>query len=114
LHDVEGLGEGLVEVRIGAAARPGHVPLEQAILAVGGRARRGKHDVRTGRVRHRRHLAAWTVTRADLTDVFAVRHCQILPWACPMTEHQAYSERPGRRFFSRLRDPPRSSSRTPL
>src|SRR5436190_13764273 len=52
LDDVEGLGEGLVEVRVGAAARPGHVPLEQAILAVGRRARRGKHDVRTGRVRH--------------------------------------------------------------
>ena len=28
---------------------------------------------------------ARTVTRADLTDVFAVRHSQILPWACPIT-----------------------------
>src|SRR6266550_5033265 len=70
LHDVEGLGEGLVEMRVGAPARPGHVPLEQAILTVGRRARGGEHDVRTRRVCYRRHLAAWTVTRADLTDVF--------------------------------------------
>src|SRR5690349_22675361 len=33
LHDIEGLGEGLVEVRIGATGRPRHVPLEQAVLA---------------------------------------------------------------------------------